>query len=366
MKSILLASTALVAFAGAAAADGHASIATNLSTTLGYNDFDGGDEYGFYWEGNLQTTASAALDNGVTAGAYFEITVATDDAVPANDFGQPLESSDFVISLESESAGLYFGDTGMAADQHWTAAGDMESDNFSTGSDSAVLRGDVSFGGVSTSISVVAVDGTTDYEQLSFGASGEFGAFTAAIAYQEEVDATTNTNGDFSDAEVFGLSVGGTFAGATVTGAYAQNSTADSTSLGVQVAYPFGPVTATAYFVAEEGTDLPDEDPNYGLTLAYSDGPISATLDYDNDQGLSIWELSGFYDLGNGLVLGAGYAGDDSEDENQSYFVSADYDLGGGAALLISYAEDDTGGAGDEIGPNDLQEGATVELAFEF
>jgi len=43
MKSILLTSTALVAFAGAAAADGHATpgIAFTGEATLGYNTTDG-------------------------------------------------------------------------------------------------------------------------------------------------------------------------------------------------------------------------------------------------------------------------------------------------------------------------------------
>jgi len=112
MKSILLTSTALVAFAGAAAADGHAGISHALSGTLGYNsEVDGIGEDGFYWEGNLKTTATAALDNGITAGAYFEVTVAGDDGVAGNDGGQDLASSDFVLSLTSETASLYFGTT---------------------------------------------------------------------------------------------------------------------------------------------------------------------------------------------------------------------------------------------------------------
>ena len=69
MKSILLTTTAIVAFAGAAAADGHTSISHALSGTLGYNDTVAAsedNENGFYWSGNLKTTASATLDNGLT------------------------------------------------------------------------------------------------------------------------------------------------------------------------------------------------------------------------------------------------------------------------------------------------------------
>ena len=130
------------------------------------------------------------------------------------------------------------------------------------------------------------------------------------------------------------------------------------------MAYPFGPVTATAYYVDEQ--DDVDVDPNFGATLEYSEGPLAASVDYDDDQGLGIWEVEGSYDVGNGLVVAAGFAGDDSSEENTSYFVSAEYDLGGGASFLVSYAEDDTGNAEDEIGPDDLQEGTTVELTFAF
>ena len=123
MKSILLTSTALVAFAGAAAADGHTNISHELAATLGYNsENDGIGEDGFYWEGNLKTTASAELNNGVMASAYFEATIAGDNGTSADDGGQDLVSSDFVLSLTGANAGIHFGDTGTAANKHWAAA----------------------------------------------------------------------------------------------------------------------------------------------------------------------------------------------------------------------------------------------------
>ena len=182
MKNILLTTTALVAFAGAAAADGHTSVTHALSATLGYTDnanVDSADvsaanagnnfgENGFFWEGNLKTTATAALDNGVTAGAYFEITVSGDDAAAgSSDAGNALTASDFVLSLTSETASLYFGDTAPAGKKYFSAAGDMESDNFSTDSDSAVLRGDVSFGGMNGSVSYIVDDKSNTAEQLA-------------------------------------------------------------------------------------------------------------------------------------------------------------------------------------------------------
>ncbi|MBE0413905.1 MAG: hypothetical protein IBX59_09780, partial [Yoonia sp.] len=73
MKSILLTTTAIVAFAGAAVADGHTGVSFSGSVELGYNDdsdndvrpIDGGaigDYDGFYWEGNLAVSMTTALD----------------------------------------------------------------------------------------------------------------------------------------------------------------------------------------------------------------------------------------------------------------------------------------------------------------
>jgi hypothetical protein len=366
MKSILLASTALVAFAGSVSAEAHTSITTALSATLGYNDrnaitADGAttdNEFGFYWEGNLKTTATATLDNGLTAGAYFEITINSDNATSADDYGINLSASDWVLSLTSDMGGLYFGDTGQAAQKHWASAGDMESDGFSTGADSAVLRGDVTFGGVSASVSYLYDDAANNLADLSVGASGSFGAVTFALGYQE-LATYTDPNGDFNGDEIFGVSVGGTFAGATVTLAYAENKTAGTNSTGLKASYPVGPVTLTGYYVAESaGGD------NYGLNAKYASGPISVTADYQNDQGTDKWALDGSYDVGSGISVIAGVENQDAVEAD--YYVGGKYDLGGGASLLATYAVDANGDQGDEIGAGDYQAGTTIEVSFTF
>lgn len=373
MKSILLTTTAIVAFAGAAAADGHTSITHALSGTLGYNDagspasLTSDNEDGFYWEGNLKTTATATLDNGLTAGAYFEITINADDVNNNNDFGQALSSSDFVLSLTSDTAGLYYGDTSRAAEKHWASAGDMESDGFSTDSDSAVLRGDVSVSMIDMSVSYIIADAATagvdDLQQLSVGASADFGMFSVAAAYQAEpTGGFTDTNGDWSGDEIMGLSGTATVGGATVTVAYADNKTMNWQSTGVKVSYPFGPVTATAYYVDENRAP---GDPNMGVKVAYSDGPIAATVDWQDDQGTNKWSVNGSYDIGNGLSVFGGME-NQNEGADNDYHVGGTYDLGGGASVLVTYAMDDDGDQADEIGSGDYQQGTTVELSFAF
>ena len=378
MKNILLTTTALVAFAGAAAADGHTSVSHALSATLGYTDnsnFGSADviksdddlygENGFFWEGNLKTTATAALDNGVTAGAYFEITVADDGA--GADGGNALTASDFVLSLTSETASLYFGDTSMAATKRWKSAGDMEADGFSTDSDQAVMRGDVTFGDVSGSVSYVFDDTNDATEQLSLGASGSFGAFGFAAAYQEAASVGyDNGNLDFFNSEVMGVSANGTFGGATVTVAYADNTTADTTSTAIQVAYPMGPVTATAYYSKEQkgGVDAVSGD-NMGLTLAYAQDAVAVTLKVRDEQGRNEWNLEGSYDMGNGATVLAG-ALNENEGADADFYIGGTYDLGGGASLLAVYADDKDRDQADEIGSGEYDPGMTVAVSFTF
>ncbi|MCK0120385.1 porin [Loktanella sp. F6476L] len=360
MKSILLTSTALVAFAGAAAADGHASVSHSLGGTLGYNnEVDGIGEDGFFWEGNLKTTATAALDNGLTAGAYFEVTVAEDNDAASEDGGQALASSDFVLSLESDTASLFVGDTGTAATKRFVAAGDMESDAFTTGTDSAVLRGDVSFGGVDASLSYIIDDANGEAEQLSFGAAATFGIATLTAAYQEDTT-FADGNGDFSAAEVMGVSAAVTVANATITLAYADNMTADTQSTGIKVSYPIGPVVATGYYV-DEG----DADANLGVNVAYTSGPIAASVDYQDDQGVTKYKVEGSYDLGNGLTVLAG-ALNENEGDDVDYYAGATYDLGGGATATFVYAADEDGDQGDEIGAGEYDPGVTVSVDFTF
>ena len=337
---ILLTTTALVAFAGAAAADGHTSVSHALSAELGYNsEVDALGEDGFFWEGNVKTTATAALDNGLTASAYFEITVADDSDDIDEDGGNMLVASDFVLSLTSDNASLYFGDTAPAGKKYFSAAGDMEGDSFSTDSDAAVLRGDVSFGGMNGSVSYIVDDAANSAEQLAVGLGGSFGAVTFGLGYQE---ATTfaDAEDDFNADEVMGVSVGGTFSGATVTLAYAAETDTGETSTAIQVAYPFGPVTATAYYSMEEVDGVDETDDNYGITVAYAQDAIGVTAKFRNEQGRNEWNLEGSYDMGNGATIMAG-ALNENEGDDVDYYVGGTYDLGGGASMLAVYAIDD-------------------------
>jgi len=385
MKSILLTTTAIVAFAGAAAADGHTGVSFGGNAMLGFNDNDAFGEDGFYYDLNMNVALTAALDNGVTAAANFNIEIddegAQGDQLTGNN-DYVLASSSYVLSLTTDTAGLYFGDVAFAAETQWSGAGDMEADAFSEADGEVAIRGDVMLGGVSASVSyalstangqvVNDAFGGNAYDQLSIGASGDLGMFNFAVAYQAEADNSwfgAGGNSDFIDNEVFGVSAGTTVGGADVTVAYAQwkgvaPSTQELTSLGVQVALPVGPVTATVYYVSEDNV-ASDADDNYGVTVAYAEGPLAATFDYDNDQGTDKWNLDGSFDAGNGLTVLAGMQ-NEHESDNAAYYVGGTYDLGGGAELLAVYANDEDGNQADEIGAGEYLPGTTVEVSFAF
>ncbi len=359
MKSILLASASVLAFAGAAAAE----ITFSGEATLGYNDDNGqGNDEGFYSDLDLTVGFSQELDNGLTVGASIDINDLT------NGDGN-VDGKEYELFLTSENAGLYYGSTAFAAETMWVSAGTMQRDSFSEQDGEEVLRGEVTFGGVTGAVSYALSDDQgnrtveNDLDQLSVAVSGDFGGVNVVLAYQEETgEAAVFHGGDFNNDEVFGISVGTSFAGADVRLAYA--STDGDDSIGISVAYPISPVTASFYYVSESATD-----DSFGIKAVYADGPISATVNYEERQRAFRWNVEGSYDVGNGLTAYAGVLGRDGW-TGEAFYVAGAYDLGGGAGLLVSYADaSDTSGANltaDEIGAGEYQNGTTVELTFAF
>lgn len=367
MKSILLTSTALVAFAGAAAAE----ITWEGDAELGYNDKY---EDGFYWSAGLKVTAEQELNGGITAG--FTLDVELNDSETGNAFDDiEVEASDYVLYIKTDTAGLYFGDTDTAADKYWFGVTNMDADSFNEKNDGAgedaQIRGEVMMGGLTAAVSyhvITANDGTDgvndDLVGMQVAAVYEAGAYKLGFAYQDE----DNPNG-----QIFGVSAMTTMGGADITASYAKEDVNNVTSLGVEVSYPFGPVTGTVFYVVQDA-DTPIDD-NYGFKLAYENGPAAVDFWYHdgNDEEMGI---EGSYDMGNGLVMKAGYidSGDDVAGASYaSYYIAGEYDMGNGAQLLLSYADVDDEAAAtadgfdfDEIGDPEYLHGTTVAVSFDF
>jgi len=414
MKSILLATASILAFAGAAAAEvrfgGDAEIGYNLddedendngiddNDPLETGDVDGFDgDNGFFWEANLGVTLEQELNNGLTAGVSITLVLADDNDGGSDDEGDVQTDEDFLLYLTGETGGVFLGDTTFAAESHWNAAGSMLADDFSEADGEVALKGNVTYGSIEASVSYVLADNdddqpNEDLDQLSLGAEGSVGRFTFSVAYQEESEVLesgylaeegydpVSGNDDFDASEVFGVSAGTTFGGADIRVGYATNLTLEDSSLGIEAAVPFGPVTLGAYYVLENDDesdfDAGDEDLDntFGVSADYASGPITVTAFYefeddqedeggvgggpdgeDDDIGEDDdFGVEGSYDVGNGLTIRAGYI-----DSTEGY-VGAEYDLGNGAELIFSYAEQ------DEEGAPEYEEGTTVALSLEF
>lgn len=416
MKRILLTTTALVAFAGVASAqqgtlepvldgaiqsetgmimaDGStmpvdvpeipaaaspAGVELGADGEFGYNEEVEG---GFYFSGGLALTTNAGMNMGLTAGIDADVDIDfTDNDTAGVDGGTfdnaDISISDFVIYVEGQGAGFYVGDTETAAASRWDGTTNMEQDGFLENDDiddgavngdfvDGVMRADLDYANFSGSVSFLLTDGgdNTDLDGIdgaSVGLTGTFGNYSVGMAYQEEVTTPIYNNGPID--EIVGVFAGTTFAGADAKIAYARNLTTEEDSIGVQVDYPFGPVTASVFYSAESATD-----DNYGVGVVYASGPVTAGAYYHggNDEEIGV---EGSYNLGNGLVAYAGYIQNDGDSDAYEAYIAAAYDLGGGASLIASYG--DTGdtytGANDEIGNTyEVNEGTTVAVSFQF
>jgi hypothetical protein len=358
MKSILLASASVFAFAGAAAADGHTSITFGGDATIGYNDLV---EDGFFFDSGLSATMSAALDNGLTASATFGVDVANDAT------GIDLMSADWLLTLSSDMASLRFGKVDPAAEDMWSGVDGSSVTGFNdydthidTAGFEAVLRGDVSYSGFDVAVSFGAdVEGGNDLtgesiDALQAAAMGSFGAFGVMAAFQQEFGPTP---------QIIAVGATASFAGADLKVAYESDGTENS--IGGSVSYLIGPVTLGGYYTQNEVAGAA-----FGASAAYASGPITVEVAYDVDAGADAGEgtvaADATYAVGSGITILAGGSQDLAADTTMFYGAGS-YDLGGGATFLVVYADDGIdGNAGEDLGGPVYKEGITAQLSFSF
>ncbi len=318
MKNILLTTTALVAFAGAAAADGHTSVSFSGAASAEYNSVGG-----FTNDADLKATLSADLDNGVTVST--SISIATDQySTAATTAGN--------IQISTDSASLTFGNELDAA------AYSAVSDTIAIGSKDESVNGIAATYTMGTATLFVStpLSGTAnvDTADMEFGLTAAVGDMTVGLA--------------MADSDFVGK-VSGTAAGASFT--VAAGSVNDVNRWDVTVSYPVGSVTV-AYTV--------DDSEAWEASAAYAADGLSAKVTYASAS--ETYKVEGAYDMGNGLVVNAGMlnSGDDT-------YVGGAYSLGGGASAYASYVKDTgTQNADNEIGAPDYARGTTVGVSFTF
>mgnify|MGYP005620702091 CR=1 FL=1 len=339
MKNILLASTALVTFAGAAAAEGHTSFSFGGEASAEYNS-----ETGYTTDAELTASMSAALDNGLTAAASITFESAEGD----NSVGVSHGS----ISLSSDTASLTFG-TGVvgalfavSGDDYDIGSGGLEDGEFDG------IVGTLAMGDANVTISVPLGEGDVDAGAVEFGVTTSAGGFNLGLAVTDDGGYTMVADGTAGGADVnFGMS---------------SNSEWD---LGVSL--PAGPLTISASTDEDSAWTLGaaysadglsagievNEDDTWDLTVGYAGDGVVVAAEFNQD---SVMTLGATYDMGNGLTIGAGIENADSDT-----YAFAEMDLGGGAAAFVDFG---SVADLDEVGPSerDIAEGTTVGVSFAF
>ena len=363
MKSILFTTTALVAFAGAAAADGHTSVSFAGKASADYNTLDG-----YATAAEMTASASATLDNGITASTSFTL--------ETTNFGSG-EFKAGSVSLSNDTASLTFGTAVVGAVR--TAVSDDYA--IGTGNDTVYADGEIAgiaasatFGattlvvsGEIKAIDPVADDATTAADETVAADTTfeniEVGVTTSVAGWDLGFGLVNATN-------EYAMTAAGTAGGADI--GFGMSNIGDG-HWNVSVAYPVGAVTVSA---------KTDEAQAWEIGAAYAADGMSAGLVVKPDNA---WELSAGYDA-SGVVLAATFKSDDSRSLGATYdmgngltvgagmettaaavttnYAFGSFDLGGGANAFAEYAD----GAQVEVGPSerDIAEGTTVGVSFTF
>ncbi len=311
MKKLLLASTALVAFAGAAAAE----VALSGSAEMGIL---GGDfrETQFHTHVDVTFTLSGETDSGISFGASVDLDEADNINGSNND--------QVAIFISGDFGTLTMGDTDGALDWALTEAsvgnaGSIDDSETSHGGylgsyadgayDGQILRYDYSFGDFAAAISVELDDASPARSEgfaigarynLSFG--GGSVAFGAGYQFIDAVNFNPGNTGAFTgqdldgEYDIIGVSAAvsldsGLQASISYTDFASNEADDEYTHLGVSAGYSFDAITVSA---------------NYGMWEIDADGAAP-------DESITGYGLAAAYDLGGGLSAHLGYGFTDTD-----------------------------------------------------
>lgn len=274
MKKVLFATTALVASAGIAAADGHITFSGSAAAGIASDEGAAWESYG---EVELDITFSGETDNGLTFGATMDLNVGR---------GFDLGDNEFDVNTGIASLGSIYisGDFGTVTFDPDGTDDLYDDDN----------THDIAYAYSGNGLSLGL---TLDVDPAGAPAS----TFSAMVGYTMDAFSFTLTGNDGSDANGgikvnFGYDVSSDF------NVYLEHNMpavgADVTEVGLS--YTMNGVTLTASADTADDWDL-------GVTYTMDAVTISASTDESSD-----WELTGSYDLGGGAAVVAGVNSDDS------------------------------------------------------
>ena len=321
MKKILFASTALVAFTGAAAAD----VALSGRAEMGVYNPAGAASWQFFTDIDVTFTMTGETDNGLTFGASDDLDEggnAQSGPAPANAAGVAVVAGNQATQNNSDDGGatifisgsfgtVTMGDTDGALDWALTEAGNV-------GNPGSIADDETSHAGYFGSYH----DGGNDGQILRWDyTSGDFGV---AISLEDDNGSrAANTNLGYAVGLKYNIDLGGTVvalgvgyqeradaAGITAKPKAAGVSASATLANGFSAGITYTKLGSTAVGPAGAATPV---DNHVGLGLGYTSGAISVHANYGKFSGTtgtpdrSGVGLSAAYDLGGGAVVHAGY-----------------------------------------------------------
>ncbi|MEX0969824.1 MAG: porin [Paracoccaceae bacterium] len=335
MKKVLLTTSALVAFAGYAAAD----VTFGGEVTVGYNDLDEG---GLFLDGSLDITGTAEFDGGVSVKVTYGLDLYTGNF---DDFP--------TITVTTPWATLTVGDVEYAAVDMFNQLDGMElrklppwRETWREVNDEVVARVDVTYGGVMVGVSFDALGDNYASNLMSIGAAGEFGAIRFTAGYDEDGHANSKT---------YGVSVGGSFGGFEVDVAYMHDTFGPTfDSIGVAASTTLGDIGLAGYYAINNSVPANSVPDAYGVSVDYATGPVSVGAYWDgDDSGASNFGVDVGYEVNDNISVAAGW---DQGDGVYAYGL-----MQVGAATV---------GAGwaqySDAGPEEIRNGVSVWMTMPF
>lgn len=299
MKKVLFATTALVAFAGAAAAD----VSVSGSAEMGIAGGDGA-ETTFFQSVDIRFSMTGETDNGLSFGATVDADDLVDMGLQGNDpVDQGGQFADYSVFISGNFGTLTMGDTDGALDK---AVAETD------------LIGDIADASTTYSVKSAAfMDGLLDGQVARYDYSiAGFGLSLSAETDDEGVDRTTWGFG--ATYSVAGYDFGAGYQGGE-----------DQEGWMVSASTTFGAVDVVA---------------NYGEGITNVDGAVDAVA--------ARYNIAMVYTM-DALSLGANYGEihTDGVSTDKGFGLAANYDLGGGLVLQAGYGEqtvDNVGVSGDD------------------
>lgn len=342
MKNVLFATTALVAFAGAASAASHDSMSGATLTwsgeiTAGYNDVIEG---GLFFSGNISADASVDFGDNVTASLSVELYSFDDDsenfdadatvevAYDNGNFSATLTMGD--LNDKGASEYFYADRSGMAVDVE-----NQDDDDDAR----AVLK----FGDFGLAIGCEmggssGTAGTCDDGAYNVGLGATFGSIELGVGYDNAAGAQAAVTAVSADATFGSIDLGVSYA------------TGSEDSIGVEVGATLGSIEVGAYYANNSTSN--DE---YGVSADYSAGALSVGAYYDND-GSDSWGLDLGYEVSDMLTASAGVFNDGTF----VYYAGIEYTVNDNISATVSYA------TADEISGPEFKEGISAFITASF